>query len=149
MDRPAVLAIPKAFETSKKILGLPRQYRFPRPDRLRFPRLANVKVAPTLTAKRVLSRRIFHLLKAAMGTPKADLSRRLGHWLGEVGILLQLTPPAERRLNWRCRFLVTNNLGLTGDQFAAANLRFSDESRSFLNDEARGLQIALKSATSL
>jgi hypothetical protein len=43
-------------------------------------------VAPALTAKRALSRRIFHLLKAAMGTPQADLSRRLGHWLGEAGI---------------------------------------------------------------
>ena len=86
MDRPAVFAIPKAFETSKKVLGLPRQYRFPRPDRLRFLRPANVKVAPALTAKRVLSRRIFHLLKAAMGTPQADLGRRLGHGLGEAGI---------------------------------------------------------------
>ena len=86
MDLRAVLAIPKAFETSKKVLGLPRQYRFPRPDRLRFLRPANVKVAPALTAKRALGRRIFHLLKAAMGTPQADLGRRLGHGLGEAGI---------------------------------------------------------------
>jgi hypothetical protein len=43
-------------------------------------------VAPALTAKRALSRRIFHLLKAAMGTPQADLGRRLGHGLGEAGV---------------------------------------------------------------
>ena len=86
MDRRTVLAIPKAFETPKKILRLTRQNGFPRPDRRCFLRLGNVKVAPALTAKRALSRRIFHLLKAAMGTPQADLSRRLGHWLGEAGI---------------------------------------------------------------
>ena len=148
MDRRAVLAIPKAFETSKKTLSLPRQNSFPRPDRRCFRRLGNVKMAPALTAKRALSRRIFHLLRAAMGTPQADLGRRLGHGLGEAGVSsvnsARRTPPY-----WRCRFLVTDNLGLTGRRFAAGNLRFSDESRSFLNDEARGLQIALKSATSL
>jgi hypothetical protein len=81
-----VLAIPKAFETPKKILSLPRQNSFPRPDRRCFLQLGNIKVAPALTAKRALSRRIFHLLKAAMGTPQADLGRRLGHGLGEAGI---------------------------------------------------------------
>ena len=86
MDRRTVLAIPKAFETPKKILSLPRQNSFPRPDRRRFLRLGNIKVAPALTAKRALRGRIFHLLKAAMGTPQADLSRRLGHWLGEAAI---------------------------------------------------------------
>ena len=86
MDRRAVLTLPKAFETSKKILSLPRQNSFPRLDRRCFRRLGNVKVAPALTAKRALSRRIFHLLKAAMGTPQADLGRRLGHGLGEAGV---------------------------------------------------------------
>ena len=86
MDHRTVLAIPKAFETPKKILSFPRQNSFPRPDRRCFLQLGNIKVAPALTAKRALSRRILHLLKAAMGTPQADLSRRLGHWLGEAGI---------------------------------------------------------------
>jgi hypothetical protein len=86
MDRLTVLAIPKAFEAPKKVLSLPRQNSFPRPDRRCFLQLGNIKVAPALTAKRALRRRIFHLLKAAMGTPQADLSRRLGHWLGEAGI---------------------------------------------------------------
>jgi len=86
MDHRTVLAIPKAFETPKKILRLSGQNSFPRPDRRSFLRLGNIKVAPALTAKRALSRRILHLLKAAMGTPQADLSRRLGHWLGEAGI---------------------------------------------------------------
>ena len=44
---------------------------------------------------------------------------------------------------------MTNNLGLARSRFAVGNLRFSDEIRSFLNDEVRGLQIALKSATRL